>query len=243
MNMLEVKDLTKSFGGLTAVNRVSLEIRTGEILGLIGPNGAGKTTFFSLISGFLSPDSGTVIFLGESILGLKPHLICRRGLSRTFQIVKPFANLTVAENVTAGAFHRLTNRDEAMEKSRQVMKLVGLADKAEQPARTLNIGQLKRLEIARALATEPKLLLLDEVMAGINDAEREQLLRVIQQVRDSGVTIMIIGHEIQAVLKVSDRLIVINFGEKIAEGRPDDVICRPDVVEAYLGEGYDLVGA
>ena len=243
MNVLEIQSLSKSFGGLKAVNNVNLELRKGEILGVIGPNGAGKTTLFNLISGFIRPDKGSIQFLGQMIVGLQPYEICKLGLTRTFQIVKPFANLSVIHNVVIGAFNRLSSRPTAEDRAREMIRFVGLERKAHFPANTLNIAELKRLELAKALATEPKLLLLDEVMAGINIAEREEIVQIIHQIRDNGVTIMIIGHEVQEILKVADRLIVINFGEKIAEGLPNDVICTKEVIEAYLGEEYKFVRA
>lgn len=240
MRILDVQQLSKSFGGLKAVNNLSLEARQGEILGIIGPNGAGKTTLFNLLSGFLKPDKGTISVFGKDITGLKPHEVCKLGLSRTFQIVKPFGNLSVLHNIMVGAFNRMMNRSQAEEFAKEVIQLVRLDDKSDYPANTLNIGQLKRLEIAKSLATKPKLLLLDEVMAGVNDAERDGLVKIIRHIQSKGISILIIGHEVQAILKVTDRLAVINFGEKIAEGLPQDVICDPDVVEAYLGSEYEL---
>lgn len=242
MNMLEVRNLSKAFGGLKAVDGVDLDVRAGEILGVIGPNGAGKTTLFNLLSGFLAPASGTISYLGRNIVGLQPYEIAKLGLTRTFQIVKPFVHLSVLQNVMVGAYNHLPRREQAEVRAREMIRFVQLDRKTDSPASTLNIGQLKRLEIAKALATEPKLLLLDEVMAGITDAERDELIEVIRGVRKSGVSIVLISHEIEAVVKITERLVVMNFGMKIAEGPPREVIQIPEVVDAYLGTEYDFAG-
>jgi branched-chain amino acid transport system ATP-binding protein len=243
LNLLEARGLKKRFGGLRAIDNIDLDAQEGEILGIIGPNGAGKTTLFNLLSGFIKPDEGSISFLGVDIIGKQPFQICKLGLNRTFQIVKPFANLSVLHNVMVGAFNKIRHRNTAESRASEVIDFVGLGEKSHLPASTLNIGQLKRLEIAKALATGPTLLLLDEVMAGINDAEREVLIDIIREIRRKGTSIIIIGHEVQAVLKISDRLIVINFGKKIAEGNPNDVICDSDVIEAYIGIEDDIVRA
>jgi branched-chain amino acid transport system ATP-binding protein len=240
--MLEVRNLSKAFGGLKAVDGVDLDVRAGEILGVIGPNGAGKTTLFNLLSGFLAPGSGTISYLGRNIVGLQPYEIAKLGLTRTFQIVKPFVHLSVLQNVMVGAYNRLSRREESEVRAREMIRFVRLDRKTDSFASTLNLGQLKRLEIAKALAAEPKLLLLDEVMAGITDAEREELVEVIRGVRESGVSIVLIGHELKAIMKVTERLIVMNFGRKIAEGPPREVIQTPEVVDAYLGAEYDCAG-
>lgn len=242
MNILEVRNLSKTFGGLKAVDGVDLDVRAEEILGVIGPNGAGKTTLFNLLSGFLAPGSGTISYLGRNIVGLQPYEIAKLGLTRTFQIVRPFVHLSVLQNVMVGAYNRLSRREQSEVRAREMIRFVRLDRKADSFASTLNLGQLKRLEIAKALATEPKLLLLDEVMAGITDAEREELVEVIRGVRKSGVSIVLISHEIEAVMKVTERLVVMNFGKKIAEGPPREVIQIPEVVDAYLGAEYSCAG-
>lgn len=235
--MLEVRSVSKSFGGLKAVNKAKLSVREGQIVSLIGPNGAGKTTLFALISGFLKPDSGSVIFDGIDVTGQKPHRICRQGLVRTFQVVQPFAKLNVRENIAVGAHTRHAKRADALAKAGDVAKLLGMGDMLEQSAGALTIAGRKRLELARALATEPRLLLLDEVMAGLNATEISELVVVINQIRDSGVTIFLIEHVMQAVMSLSDYTYVLNHGAMIARGAPRDVTQMPNVIEAYLGHG------
>ena len=235
--MLEAQALTRSFGGLTAVDAASLRIEAGEIVSLIGPNGAGKTTLFALISGFLKPDEGNVVFEGQDVTGLKPHQICQRGLVRTFQLVQPFANLSVRENIAIGAHTRLRGRARALAKAAEVAELLGMTGALDQAAGSLTVAGRKRLEVARALATEPRLLLLDEVMAGLNPSEIAQILPVIRRVRDSGVTILLIEHVMQAVMTLSERTYVLNNGAIIAEGTPQAIAENPQVIEAYLGPG------
>ena len=235
--MLEVKSISKNFGGLKAVNEASLKVNEGQIVSLIGPNGAGKTTLFALISGFLKPTEGQVFFEGADITGQQPHNICQSGLVRTFQVVQPFANLNVIENIAVGAHTRYAKRADALAKAAEVATLVGMADKLEQSAGDLTIAGRKRLELARALATEPRLLLLDEVMAGLNATEIRELVNVIRQIRDSGVTILLIEHVMQAVMSLSDYTYVLNHGAMIANGTPQEVTREPHVIEAYLGHG------
>jgi branched-chain amino acid transport system ATP-binding protein len=235
--MLEVRDLSKRFGGIKAVDGASLDVTEGEIVALIGPNGAGKTTLFAAITGFVSPDAGHVRFAGESIAGLPPHVICARGMVRTFQIVQPFGALTVRENIAVGAHLHRPRRRDALAKADAVASQVGLDRRLDQPAATLTVAGRKRLELARALATDPKLLLLDEVMAGLNPTEISEIVPVIRTIRDSGITVMLIEHVMQAVVSLSDRVYVLNNGRIIASGNTVQVASDPQVIEAYLGHG------
>jgi branched-chain amino acid transport system ATP-binding protein len=235
VTLLEVRDLTKRFGGLTAVNGFSLELTPGEVVGLIGPNGAGKTTVFHLLSGFEPPSAGAIRFKGESIVGVKPHSICRRGLARTFQIVQPFVNLSVLDNVMIGAFNRTDDVTAARRRASEVLDVVGLGPRRDALARELTLPDRKRLEMARGLATQPELLLLDEVMSGLNPTEIEAIIALIQRVHAQGVTLLIIEHVMRAIMALSQRIIVLHHGETIAAGRPADVARDPRVVAAYLG--------
>ena len=236
--LLEVRGIGKRFGGLQAVRNLSFDMARGEVLGLIGPNGAGKTTVFHLLSGFLAPDGGDVRFDGRSLAGLKPHAICRLGLARTFQIVRPFPHLSVWENVRVGALARRPQMAEARRRAEAVIDQVGLGAKAGQPAGGLTLAERKRLELARALATEPTLLLLDEVMAGLNPTEIEAIVTLVRGIHASGISILLIEHNMRAVMSLSHRIVVLSFGEKIVEGPPAVVANHPRVIEAYLGEEY-----
>jgi branched-chain amino acid transport system ATP-binding protein len=234
--LLEVSDVRKRFGGLQAVSGASLDVASGEIVGLIGPNGAGKTTLFHLISGFLAPDEGDVRFDGASTRGLKPHQVCQRGLARTFQIVKPFPGLTVLENVRVGALARTRGFGDATRKARDVLALVGLADRATRAAGGLTLSDRKRLELARALATEPRLLLLDEVMAGLTPIETARMIELCRAINARGIAILLIEHVMSAVMALSRRIVVLNQGTVIASGPPHEIARDPRVLEAYLGE-------
>jgi branched-chain amino acid transport system ATP-binding protein len=235
--MLEAIRITKRFGGLVAVAEASLHVPEGRIVALIGPNGAGKTTLFATIAGFLAPDTGEVRFLGENVTSLAPEAICRRGLVRTFQIAQPFGGLSVRENIAIGAHARIADRRQALALAEQVAAELAMTALLDQTAAALTVAGRKRLELARALATRPKLLLLDEVMAGLNPSEVDDIVAVVRRVRDRGVTVLLIEHVMQAVMSLAEHVYVLNQGRMIAEGPPLHVARLPQVVEAYLGHG------
>jgi branched-chain amino acid transport system ATP-binding protein len=238
VSFLDVTKLSKRFGGLQAVGGLDLSMAQGEMLGMIGPNGAGKTTVFNLLSGFLPPDGGEVRFRGRALHGLKPHEICRLGLARTFQIVRPFPQLSVIDNVRIAALVRHPAMADALDAARAVVERVGLAARLREPAAGLTLADRKRLELARALATEPSLLLLDEVMAGIHATEIDAMVCLIGAINEGGVSVLLIEHNMRAVMSLSHRILVLSFGEKIAEGPPRAVAADRRVIEAYLGEEY-----
>ena len=235
--MLEVRGVTKRFGGLTAVSSVDLAVAEGEIVSLIGPNGAGKTTLFAMIAGFLKLNEGDIFLNGNSIAGMKPHQICKFGMVRTFQITQPFAGLTTLQNIMVGAYAHTNDRVQAQQKAEQVADIIGMTSLLGLGADSLTVAGRKRLELARALATNPKLLLLDEVMAGLNPTEIDEIVAVIKGIRDTGVTIFLIEHVMKAVMNLSDRSYVLNDGKLIATGTPAEIAANPVVIEAYLGHG------
>ena len=241
--MLTLERVTKRFGGLTAVREVSLEVRGGDLLGIIGPNGAGKTTLFNVIAGYYRPDEGRVVFDGHDVTGRPAHAISRLGLTRTFQIVKPFGNLSVRDNVMIGALTRLAGTREARAEAERVIGVCGLGPHADARARALPLGLRKRLEVARALATHPKLLLLDEVMAGLNPTELGGMIDLVRRLHADGLTLIVIEHVMAAMMRLAQRIVMLHHGERIAEGTPREIASDRRVIDAYLGEEFVLADA
>ena len=238
MSLLEIRNVSKFFGGLAAASHVSFSIHKGEILGLIGPNGAGKTTLFNIVDGFYAPSKGQVLFKDQDISGCKPHQICKLGIARTFQVVKPLQRMSVLDNVITSAFLRAKNKAEAVDMAMETLRFTGLEQDKDVISRGLPLGKRKKLEIARALATQPELLLLDESFAGLNHSELNESIDIIKNIKARGITIMIIEHHMKVIMSISDRIVVINYGQKIAEGSPQEIRNNPQVVEAYLGEQH-----
>jgi branched-chain amino acid transport system ATP-binding protein len=238
MSLLSVAGLTKRFGGIVANHAISFDVAAGELVGIIGPNGAGKSTLFEIITGFYHPDEGEVRLDGARLTGLSPDAVCRRGVARTFQKLRPFPGLTVLDNVMVGALTRTRDVRHARERARELVGKVGLAEKAEAHARTLSTGQRKRLELARALATEPRVLLLDEVTGGVDQRSIPELVRLVRDLHAGGLTLLVIEHNMRVITAVAQRIVALHLGEVIADGAPDAVARDRRVVEAYLGQAY-----
>ena len=238
MEILNVKNLTMKFGNLAAVDGVSLSVSKGEIIGLIGPNGAGKTTFFNCLTGYLTPQNGAVQFYGHPITGMPPNRICRLGLARTFQIVQVFREMRTWENVIVGAFCRTATSAEAYQETMEILKFTGLHEKKDSLVGNLTIADHKRLEISKALATKPHLLMLDEAMAGLNATETIEAVELIKKIRDRGITLIVVEHVMEVIMSISERVVVFDSGKKIAEDPPEKIVKNPRVIEAYLGGAY-----
>jgi branched-chain amino acid transport system ATP-binding protein len=236
--LLRIERLTRRFGGNVAISEVSFAVRNGEIFGLIGPNGAGKTTLFNCMTGYLSASAGDIFFDSRRINGLRPDQVCRLGMARTWQRVKPLDRLTVLENAMIGAFMTTSSPKEAAKSAREQLKTVGLDDYADRQAGTLPIGLKKKLELARVMATRPRMVLLDEICGGLNQSETATILDIVRSLRKQGITILFIEHDMHAVTSICDRIVVLNSGEKLAEGTPEEITSHPGVIAAYLGGGH-----
>jgi branched-chain amino acid transport system ATP-binding protein len=236
MALLEVSGITKRFGGLVAVNNLDLSLDEGQILGLIGPNGAGKTTAFNMISGFYQPDEGQVKFDGQDITGLRPDQVCKLGVTRTFQVVKPFPQLTVRDNVMVGAYNRTNDRKESRKKAEYIIEFLGMKEMQEMAAGSLSVAYRKRLEVAKALATDPKIILLDEAMAGLRPTETDEMIELVREISRQGIALLLVEHVMRVIMSLADRIVVIHHGEKIAEGEPQQIVQDKSVIDAYLGE-------
>lgn len=236
MALLEANDITKRFGGLVAVGNLSLSVDKGQILGLIGPNGAGKTTAFNMISGFYKADEGEVIFDGEDITGLRPDQICKLGLTRTFQVVKPFPHLSVLDNVMVGAYNRTNDSNESKKKAKEIIDFLGMQKMEGMTAGSLSVAHRKRLEVAKALATDPKIILLDEAMAGLRPTETDEMIELVRQISRQGIALLLVEHVMRVIMSLAERIVVIHHGEKIAEGTPQQICQDKAVIDAYLGE-------
>jgi branched-chain amino acid transport system ATP-binding protein len=238
MSYFEIKGLVKNFGGLMALNDINLSMEQGEVLGLIGPNGSGKTTLFNCINNFFKPDRGQILFKGKRIDGLPTHKICQMGIARTFQIVKPLKRLTVIDNVMAGAFLHTNDETQARKKSLDVLDFCELSHRKDMLGKDLPIADKKRMEVARALASDPELLLLDETAAGLNLKEIDRILEIVMKIRQSGITCLVVEHVMKFLMGISDRVMCINFGQEIVTGKPHEVVSHPEVITAYLGSEY-----
>lgn len=242
-SILAIKGLSKRFGGLQAVNGVSFSMQKGEILGLIGPNGAGKTTAFNMIAGYLKPSSGSVLFKGSEISGAKPWTVCKAGVARTFQLSKPFGDLDVIENLMVGGFNHHVDRRRNRALADEICAFLGMEDKAATEAHNLTAFDRRKLELGRALCTEPRLLLMDEVVAGATPSEADQMVQLVLRIRKRGISVLIVEHVMKVIMSLSDRVIVLDHGELIADGKPRDVVSRPEVLKAYFGENYAELSA
>jgi branched-chain amino acid transport system ATP-binding protein len=234
--LLEANEITKRFGGLVAVGNLSLSVDKGQILGLIGPNGAGKTTAFNMISGFYKADEGEIIFDGEDITGLRPDQICKLGLTRTFQVVKPFPHLSVLDNVMVGAYNRTNDSNESKKKAKEIIDFLGMQKIEGMTADSLSVAHRKRLEVAKALATDPKIILLDEAMAGLRPTETDEMIELVRQISRQGIALLLVEHVMRVIMSLAERIVVIHHGEKIAEGTPQQICQDKAVIDAYLGE-------